>query len=437
MHRSHDQSRPSLRQSPGKRRPLSRGGCGTCKSGAPLPQSMALCLLTQNLHLRRIRHIKCDETKPKCFKCTSTGLVCDAYLPRHTIQLGLVPGLVRSEQEHHILQYFQERTIPELAKSSEFDFWNSLVLPASNAHVCILRAISALSCYQRNLELPDLNRCDTLQEKKCLFEYQSALVSLRETMSGESLEVVLTASIVLTCFDLMRKSYKNAALHFNHASKIAASSQARLTDVNGNRPSSHLLQALENVEWKFWLLQAQGELRPGEKIFHVVTFDRPASDVQVQLSCEFHRLLQNLNLMLEDYASSYQISPLEHQPQEMRTLFLDKTGRFLYALDNHLQAWLLVENLSIAKDILAMKANVTVLEVIVLSCLTLSDSSSHDYIGRFHRIFQSCRLALSYDLQLSPDKFPGPRFPSRQRHGHHIESTLPWLPMWARLVTPG
>ena len=34
----------------------------------------------------RIRHIKCDETKPSCLKCTSTGRVCDGYEPRASIE---------------------------------------------------------------------------------------------------------------------------------------------------------------------------------------------------------------------------------------------------------------------------------------------------------------------------------------------------------------
>jgi hypothetical protein len=70
--------------------PKTRTGCITCKYVAQLGscsssqiQTAALIFIPPQCAyiVHRIRRIKCDEGKPSCFRCTSTGRKCDGYLP--------------------------------------------------------------------------------------------------------------------------------------------------------------------------------------------------------------------------------------------------------------------------------------------------------------------------------------------------------------------
>ena len=49
-----------------------RDGCKTCRYAAPL--MWLASLLTRDFSFRRI---KCDETRPRCSKCVSSGRECD------------------------------------------------------------------------------------------------------------------------------------------------------------------------------------------------------------------------------------------------------------------------------------------------------------------------------------------------------------------------
>jgi hypothetical protein len=82
----------------------------------------------------RIRRIKCDEQKPHCFKCTSTGRKCDGYqfksLPGqpgrlvHNISL-ILPG---TPKERRAFEFFRTCTAPELCGYFPEEFWQRNIL---------------------------------------------------------------------------------------------------------------------------------------------------------------------------------------------------------------------------------------------------------------------------------------------------------------------
>jgi len=112
--------------------------------------------------LYRIRHIKCDEAKPGCLKCTHTGRKCDGYedlslqVPQtklrtpftHKGSRNPVPQMPSNiegdEQERRGFQFFYERTMPEISGYFPFNFWTNLILPACHADPAILHATIAL-----------------------------------------------------------------------------------------------------------------------------------------------------------------------------------------------------------------------------------------------------------------------------------------------------
>jgi hypothetical protein len=84
----------------------------------------------------RIRRVKCDETKPECERCTSTGRKCDGYLtqPHKKTDLVSKPHLdelvvcrsINWEQgdfaERRAIDFFRCRTAPSVSIYFDADF---------------------------------------------------------------------------------------------------------------------------------------------------------------------------------------------------------------------------------------------------------------------------------------------------------------------------
>lgn len=108
-----------------------RTGCGTCKS---VPASFPSARYPE-LTGYRIRKVKCDETKPSCLRCTSTGRKCDGYAPAlqaSALQL-YRPGSSASAHdlrglEGRALQFFREVVGPVLSGHADTYFWNQLLV---------------------------------------------------------------------------------------------------------------------------------------------------------------------------------------------------------------------------------------------------------------------------------------------------------------------
>ena len=113
-------------------------------------------ILTQIDH--RLRRVKCDEDKPFCLKCTTTGRQCDGYT--HYWNRGLVGYQSQSsdalgsyimsfdiqgdEQERRSFSFFRSRTAFEIAGYFPSYFWETLILQASHADPAILHVVIAL-----------------------------------------------------------------------------------------------------------------------------------------------------------------------------------------------------------------------------------------------------------------------------------------------------
>ena len=115
----------------------------------------------------RIRRIKCDEGKPSCKRCTSTGRKCDEYQTEIArcgkLELALHPDAFTStisnaprsgatNYELRALQHFQTRTISALSASFDCDFWNIVVLQVSDTQAPVRSAIIAFSGLHESFE---------------------------------------------------------------------------------------------------------------------------------------------------------------------------------------------------------------------------------------------------------------------------------------------
>ncbi|KAK1634628.1 hypothetical protein BDP81DRAFT_324286 [Colletotrichum phormii] len=121
-----------------KGQPKVRTGCLTCKS----------------------RKVKCDEAKPACARCTSTGRKCEGYavvVPSNravararsrTTRLRDALAQARAgwefESDQATVEYFARDVAPNLPQNFENKFWSDLVPRLSKSEPAVMHAMAAI-----------------------------------------------------------------------------------------------------------------------------------------------------------------------------------------------------------------------------------------------------------------------------------------------------
>lgn len=178
-----------------------------------------------------VRHVKCDEQRPSCQKCLSTGRQCDGYAanyqddptyssgyssnsitpPALELQLIRAPsgGILGSEKECRAFHFFYRRSIPQLSGFFGSDFWDRLVLQVAHAEPAVRHAAMALGSVHERYENGDrsilrfgrkVDRGDF-----ALQQYSIAIKQLLEPGLGQkryAMEVYLTTCLIFICFEV-------------------------------------------------------------------------------------------------------------------------------------------------------------------------------------------------------------------------------------------
>ena len=107
------------------------------------------------LDLIEIRRVKCDELKPSCRRCTSTGQRCDGYKPNDntssdkaettdTLRAALTVDVSCDALERRTFAFFCARTVPCLSGYFSDSVWGKLMLQVSHTEPSVRFAINAL-----------------------------------------------------------------------------------------------------------------------------------------------------------------------------------------------------------------------------------------------------------------------------------------------------
>ena len=187
----------------------------------------------------RIRRIKCDETKPDCVKCSSTGRKCDGYIQgvlkkddptalmepqRYKSPISKLSScMLETVQEQRSLDYFFNRTAPALSGYFDADFWNRLVLQFSYSESAIRHAMMAVSSLHEQFEssvsrppsASASNRFALQQYNKSITQLTGQLCSRQQT-----LELTLMLCILFTCIECLRSDSDAAMSHLQNGVNI-------------------------------------------------------------------------------------------------------------------------------------------------------------------------------------------------------------------------
>ncbi|KAI9678742.1 MAG: hypothetical protein M1817_005799 [Caeruleum heppii] len=208
-------------------------------------------LLLDTLILARIRRIKCDEGKPACLRCSSTGRKCDGYetgLSRLTeapsnkdrlpscsddIARGLSLQIPGNDLERRTFRFFRDRTAVQLSTNfSQPDFWHRLVPQATHHEPSIRYAVLAIASIHEELVMGHgLNVPADTDQAIAGFgtrQYTKAIRGLNSCMIKDgqlAADVVLTCCALFACFENLRGHYGPAIAHVDGGLKILASLQ--------------------------------------------------------------------------------------------------------------------------------------------------------------------------------------------------------------------
>ncbi|CAF3612953.1 unnamed protein product [Fusarium graminearum] len=187
----------------------------------------------------RIRHLKCDEAKPTCDRCSKDKMKCDGYPPpkppkpprKRTkaktasvklvpIPLGTsihdVPSLTSHECQY--FQHFLQLTSTQLSLSAEStNFWIRFVLPLGHKHESIRYSVAAVGASHR-LFMARANGHPNIGEIQnfMIQQYNKAISSILPNMTQsctENLHVVLICCLLFISFEGLTGRYDEFIKH--------------------------------------------------------------------------------------------------------------------------------------------------------------------------------------------------------------------------------
>lgn len=250
----------------------------------------------------RVRRIKCDEAKPACLRCTSTGRSCDGYSApkgppadsrneKQLVHVATSPvthylnsTFFESDQEYRAFDYFRSQTAPELALAMKSNFWQSLVLQLSHYDPAIRHAVVAFGFLSERLHINGVLTSDNKEANQrhafaCLYYYR-AIKELRKRLDGEaekSVEFTLISCFLFICFEFLQGNDVGVLAHLRSGLKIFRSAQheLKLEKVGHISLSSELGEFKTNTRQLYQLLDWLASLWLGKR-----SFEPPNTDEQ-------------------------------------------------------------------------------------------------------------------------------------------------------------
>ncbi|KEY64531.1 hypothetical protein S7711_03598 [Stachybotrys chartarum IBT 7711] len=250
--------------------PKSRRGCKTCK--------YVSSLRTASLPIRRV---KCDLSRPSCFKCQSTGRTCDGYHKTpfaSEIEIGSSPSQsgTANREEHcggsqpcitisayqpiqwqardqylivqnlgpfmilpvtgpgqtDAMSFFEHISIKHLNEYHPCESWRNTLMLFSQTVPSVRYAAIALSLIHRNyMDRESSDRAHQMQSSRGrlpdnapLFYYSRAIQLLLNQEIGDSAEITATTLLVcylFICYDHLAGNYVQATKHLRGGVEIS------------------------------------------------------------------------------------------------------------------------------------------------------------------------------------------------------------------------
>ncbi|KAK4159533.1 hypothetical protein QBC43DRAFT_247311, partial [Cladorrhinum sp. PSN259] len=210
----------------------------------------------------RIRRVKCDESKPLCDRCASTGRRCDGYSSQlssralasavkslhivgpasRVLGLGVgggggQPSVPASQAESLCFDFFRVCTAAMTSSVFPAPFWSSEVMKLAHCEPAVWKSVVAVGALHRRWECAS-SAADKRQElverftKEALKHYWGAIRLARDLKDAKVLVVV---SVVLAAAANMAGQWGDSQVHVRSGMRLLA--QMDLSNRNGEMES--------------------------------------------------------------------------------------------------------------------------------------------------------------------------------------------------------
>ncbi|KAF2799764.1 hypothetical protein K505DRAFT_386986 [Melanomma pulvis-pyrius CBS 109.77] len=186
----------------------------------------------------KIRRVKCDERKPSCSRCTSTGRKCDGYATKEEFEVQIVSysqaaslqravsSLSGFGENVHYLEFYYHCARPTLCSTFDYEFWSRIALQMAHSEPSVRHALIALS-YLHKTESGSLKHARSEfvanHHRRILFShYNKSVRYLVNCMTEPSYtpEIGLVTCILFICIEYLRANYHTAFIHMTNGLKI-------------------------------------------------------------------------------------------------------------------------------------------------------------------------------------------------------------------------
>ena len=247
---------------------------------------MQLDVSVQFTHIRS-RKVKCDEAKPACHRCVSTGRKCDGYgiwggghrpqgkgshfASSYTLQHASlrvqIPTQCYTADERTYISWLQLKTIPKIPGTYANGFWLTLLQQASVAEPAVFHAMLTLSSAHKvdtcNGDLSTKWMIPNGQKKFMLHNYSKAISYLQphfNTKTTASTRVVLIVCIVFTCLEFLRGNFRTAQTHLHNGLLVLQENSNEMCD---STLSPHSADSTD-----CWIIEMFQRLQVQVELFH-------------------------------------------------------------------------------------------------------------------------------------------------------------------------
>ena len=182
-----------------------------------------------------ISHLKCDEQRPYCLRCTASGRICEGYpvTPR------FIDSVAQSlnDEERRAFVHFQTRTVYRIFGEKDGLSWIQVLLQLGHAESVVKHGIVALASLHESVEaensiafvLASQKQTSNAAQILALKHYNKAIQHIR-TEAFDAFrrpDVVLILCILFMCFEQLRNNDTACTTHLTAGLKLLVSWRER------------------------------------------------------------------------------------------------------------------------------------------------------------------------------------------------------------------
>lgn len=178
----------------------------------------------------KTRKVKCDEQRPCCHRCRSTGRRCDGYQTNITTanRLSTIQIFGSADpREVQAFEYFVHEIVPGFSRCVDTEFWHRTLPQLSHTEPSLWQAVIAMSClirfpqYSAAPTLPASPRTSVSNEnyRRALTWYGQSLASLRGRIEPRSKpsSITILVCIIHSCIECLQDHISEAVILYRHA----------------------------------------------------------------------------------------------------------------------------------------------------------------------------------------------------------------------------